>query len=131
MMSLTNGNEREMRSPKSLQHVLKISMISLTLDAMLTPGNTPLPKTVDIDLPLLAHRYAPISVAGDGAFSCTILAYDTLHPQNPVVAIKAMKPSFEIIGQRVQKLNDLANCRNTIFYDELGISRCLNTHPYQ
>jgi hypothetical protein len=73
----------------------------LIVDAMLTPGNTPLPRTVDIDPPLLGHRYMPISVAGDGAFSCTILAYDTLHPKEPIVAIKAMKPSFEVIGQRV------------------------------
>jgi hypothetical protein len=76
----------------------------LKVDAMLTPGNTPLPRTVDIDPPLLGHRYMPISVAGDGAFSYTILAYDTLHPTEPIIAIKAMKPSFEIIGQRVTNL---------------------------
>ena len=70
----------------------------LILDKSLTP---PLPRPLSIDPPLLAHRYLPISIAGDGAFSRTILAQDVLDPKRPVVAIKAMKPEFEGIGHQV------------------------------
>lgn len=73
----------------------------LRVDTILTPGSTPLPRALSIDPPLLAHRYLPISIAGDGAFSRTILARDVLDPTSPVVAIKAMKPGFERIGQQV------------------------------
>lgn len=81
-------------------NLLRIAMI-------LTPGNTPLPRPLTIDPPLLAHRYLPISVAGDGGFSRTILAEDTLGPTRPLVAIKAMKPGFELIGQQVSDLTTL------------------------
>jgi ABC-type nitrate/sulfonate/bicarbonate transport system substrate-binding protein len=47
------------------------------------------------DLPLLGHRYLPVAIAGDGAFSQTILARDILDPKEPYIAIKAMKPGFE------------------------------------
>jgi len=67
----------------------------------LTPGSTPLPRPLSIDPPLLANRYLPISIAGDGAFSRTIFARDILNPTQPIVAIKAMKPGFERIGQQV------------------------------
>ena len=60
-----------------------------------------MPRPPSIDPPLLAYRYLPISIAGDGAFSRTILAQDVLDPKRPVVAIKAMKPGFEQIGQQV------------------------------
>jgi hypothetical protein len=43
----------------------------------------------------------PISVAGDGAFSRTIFARDIFDPKEPIVAIKAMKPGFEVIGRQV------------------------------
>jgi hypothetical protein len=75
--------------------------ILLRIAMILTPGNTPLPRPLTTDPPLLAHRYLPISVAGNGAFSRTILAEDTLSPTRPLVAIKAMKPGFELIGQQV------------------------------
>jgi hypothetical protein len=73
----------------------------LTEDVILTPGSTPLPRPLSVDPPLLAHRYLPISVAGDGAFSRTIFARDTFDPKAPIVAIKAMKPGFEVIGRQV------------------------------
>jgi hypothetical protein len=73
----------------------------LIVDAILTPGSTPLPRTLTIDPPLLGHRYLPVAIAGDGAFSQTILARDVLDPRQPVVAIKAMKPGFERIGKQV------------------------------
>jgi len=68
---------------------------------ILTPGSTPLPRPLSVDPPLLAHRYLPISIAGDGAFSRTIFARDTFAPNAPIVAIKAMKPGFEVIGRQV------------------------------
>lgn len=70
-------------------------------DMLLTRRNTPLPRALNTDLPMLVHRYQPLSLAGDGAFSRTILARDTLDPRDPLVAIKAMKPGFETIGQNV------------------------------
>jgi hypothetical protein len=73
----------------------------LNKDEILTPGSTPLSRTSMNDSPLLAHRYLPISIAGDGAFSRTIMAQDILDPTRPMVAIKAMKPGFELIGQQV------------------------------
>src|SRR5271155_4451035 len=73
----------------------------LTEDVILTPGSTPLPRPLSVDPPLLAHRYLPVSVAGDGAFSRTIFARDTFDPKEPIVAIKAMKPGFEVIGRQV------------------------------
>ena len=76
----------------------------LTLGTILTPGSTPLLEPTTIDPPLLAFRYLPISIAGDGAFSRTILAHDLLDPRRPTVAIKAMKPGFEAIGQQVENL---------------------------
>lgn len=69
--------------------------------ANLTPVSTPLPRPLTNDLPLLGHRYLPVAVAGDGAFSQTILARDILDPKEPTVAIKAMKPGFERIGKQV------------------------------
>jgi serine/threonine protein kinase len=74
----------------------------------LTPGNTPLPRALTIEPPLLGHRYLPISIAGDGAFSRTIIAQDVLHPQKPIVAIKAMKPGFERIGKQVRSSTPLS-----------------------
>ena len=70
-------------------------------DAILTPGSTPLPRALTDDLPLLGHRYFPVAIAGDGAFSQTILARDILDPNEPIVAIKAMRPGFEGIGKQV------------------------------
>lgn len=81
-----------------------LNWTSLIVDTILTPGSTPLPRPLSIDHPLLAYRYLPISIAGDGAFSRTILARDVLDPKQPVVAIKAMKPGFERIGQQVWNL---------------------------
>ena len=77
---------------------------SSRIDTILTPGSTPLPRLND-DPPLLARRYHPLSLAGDGAFSRTILARDTFDPREPVVAIKAMKPGFEGIGQNVSPIS--------------------------
>ena len=74
---------------------------------ILTPGNTPLPRALTIEPPLLGHRYLPVSIAGDGAFSRTIIAQDVFHPQKPMVAIKAMKPGFEAIGQQVRPVNEI------------------------
>lgn len=74
---------------------------SLTEDVILTPGSTPLPRPLNMDPPFLAHRYLPISIAGDGAFCRTIFARDTFAPTTPIVAIKAMKPGFEVIGRQV------------------------------
>jgi hypothetical protein len=76
------------------------------VDVILTPGSTPLPRTLTIEPPLLGHRYLPISIAGDGAFSRTIIAQDVLHPHKLMVAIKAMKPGFEGIGHQVPLLRD-------------------------
>lgn len=73
----------------------------LAADTILTPGCTPLPRPLTRDPPLLAHRYSPMSIAGDGAFSWTILAQDVIDPRKPIVAIKAMKPGFDLIGQQV------------------------------
>jgi hypothetical protein len=75
--------------------------IGLIVDNILTSGSTPLPRPSVIDPPLLAYRYLPISIAGDGAFSRTILAQDLLDPKRPVVAIKVMKPGLERVGQQV------------------------------
>ena len=63
--------------------------------------STPLPRPLSVDQPLLACRYLPISMIGEGAFSRTILGQDTLDPKRPIVAIKAMKPGFDGIGQQV------------------------------
>ena len=70
---------------------------------ILTPGRTRVgkPLTAQSDQILLANRYVPIAVAGDGAFSRTILAEDTFDPGRHIIAIKAMKPGFERIGQQV------------------------------
>ena len=76
----------------------------LSVDTILTPGSTPLPQPLTTTPPLLAYRYSPISIAGDGAFSWTILAQDILDPRNPIVAIKAMKPGFDLIGKQVSTL---------------------------
>ena len=73
----------------------------LTEDVILTPGSTPLPRPLSVHPPLLAHRYLPISIAGDGAFCRTVFARDTFAPTTPIVAIKAMKPGFEVIGRQV------------------------------
>jgi len=73
----------------------------LTEDVILTPGSTPLPRSLSVDPPMLAHRYLPISIAGDGAFSRTIFARDTFDSKTSIVAIKAMKPGFEVIGRQV------------------------------
>ena len=72
-------------------------------EEILTPGSTPLakPLAAESSQTLLANRYVPISVAGDGAFSRTILAEDAFDPQRRIIAIKAMKPGFERIGQQV------------------------------
>lgn len=101
--------------------------IGLIVDNILTSGSTPLPRPPVIDPPLLAYRYLPISIAGDGAFSRTILAQDVLDPKRPIVAIKAMKPGFEQVGQQVC----IAQCsvlmeRNIIYYVEFKISLCLS-----
>jgi hypothetical protein len=80
-------------------------LIQGSTDMPLTPRITPLLRALNNDMPMLAHRYLPISLAGDGAFSRTILARDTLDPRTPLVAIKAMKPGFETIGQNVTPLS--------------------------
>jgi len=77
---------------------------SLTQGEILTPETTPLPKGFTNDVPLLAFRYLPISIAGDGAFSRTILAKDILDPKQPMIAIKAMKPGFDPIGRQEYRL---------------------------
>ena len=99
-MISTDEKEREMASCEIQENVLRNfrAGFSLILDTSLTP---PLARPSLIDPPLLAHRYLPISIAGDGAFSRTILAQDVLDPKRPVVAIKAMKPEFEGIGHQV------------------------------
>jgi hypothetical protein len=78
-------------------------------DLIMTPGNTPLPRALTIEPPLLGHRYLPVSIAGDGAFSRTIIAQDVLNPHKPMVAIKAMKPGFEAIGQQVHSNDATTN----------------------
>jgi len=102
-MSWTDGNGSEMMKAQKL--VKQVSHISgaelLMVVTVLTPGSTPLPRRLTIDPPLLGHRYLPVAIAGDGAFSQTILARDVLDPRQLVVAIKAMKPGFEKIGQQV------------------------------
>jgi len=103
---------------------------SYRLDTILTPGNTPLPRPTNDDPLLLAHRYYPLSLAGNGAFSRTILARDTFDPREPVVAIKAMKPGFEGIGQNVsQYWAILLMIRNTSYCDGYRIFRCRRTRP--
>jgi serine/threonine protein kinase len=79
--------------------------MQVNVDMPLTPRITPLPRALNNDLPMLAHRYQPLSLAGDGAFSRTILARDTLDPRDPLVAIKAMKPGFETMGQNVNPVS--------------------------
>jgi hypothetical protein len=102
-MSWTDGNGSEMMKAQKL--VKPVSHISgaelLMVVTVLTPGSTPLPRRLTIDPPLLGHRYLPVAIAGDGAFSQTILARDVLDPRQLVVAIKAMKPGFEKIGLQV------------------------------
>jgi hypothetical protein len=101
-MSLTDGNGSEMKAQKLVKPVSHISGSELFIVVtVLTPGSTPLPRRFTIDPPLLGHRYLPVAIAGDGAFSQTILARDVLDPRQLVVAIKAMKPGFEKIGQQV------------------------------
>jgi len=97
-------------------------------DIILTPGSTPLPRPLSVDPPMLAHRYLPISIAGDGAFSRTIFARDTFDPKTPIVAIKAMKPGFEVIGRQVGHFHDDADGRNINCYDGYTICRCRNIH---
>ena len=60
-----------------------------------------MPRALTSDPPLLGHRYLPVAIAGDGAFSRTILARDVLDPKESTVAIKTMKPGFEGIGKQV------------------------------
>jgi hypothetical protein len=101
------GRERTRRIIRG--NVLHFLRGSLSVDAILTPGSTPLPRPLSVDPPLLAHRYLPISIAGEGAFSRTILAQDILDPKEPIVAIKTMKSGFERIGQQVWTLTALAH----------------------
>jgi hypothetical protein len=101
-MSTTDESEREMSRRITHDNVPELSRGGLmNVDAILTPGSTLLPGPLSIDPPLLANRYLPISIAGDGAFSRTIFARDIFNPTQPIVAIKAMKPGFERIGQQV------------------------------
>ena len=81
--------------------ILNTRVSKLKVDVILTPGSTPLPRHLSVEPPLLAHRYLPISIAGDGAFCRTVFARDTFVPTTPIVAIKAMSPGFEVIGRQV------------------------------
>ena len=101
-------------------------------DVILTPGSTPLPRALNNDLPLLAHRYQPLSLAGDGAFSRTILARDVLNPREPLVAIKAMKPGFEILGQNVRPAVGASDPgRSTNYCDGYRTYRCQRGRRYR
>lgn len=101
------------------------------VDAILTPGSAPLPRTLTSDPPLLGHRYLPVAIAGDGAFSQTILARDVLHPREPIVAIKAIKPGFEAIGKQViSHLSFVADGRNIIYCDGYRILKCRNIRVF-
>lgn len=101
-------DKRKRKRPEQAHDKGWLWLCWLMKDLIMTPGNTPLPRALTIEPPLLGHRYLPVSIAGDGAFSRTIIAQDVLHPHKPMVAIKAMKPGFEAIGQQVHS-NDATN----------------------